>query len=58
MDPKGDLLVELVSIVGKKTKFLRNREILQVKVQWSHYNLEDATWESEDVMREACPHLF
>ena len=37
---------------------LWNRAIGQVKVQWEHYRLEEATWELEDAMRLAHPFLF
>ena len=29
-----------------------------VKVQWSNHSGREATWELEDAMREAYPHLF
>jgi hypothetical protein len=29
-----------------------------VKVQWTCYGPEDATWEHEDAMREEYPHIF
>jgi hypothetical protein len=29
-----------------------------VKVQWTWYGFEDATWEREDSMRADYPHLF
>ena len=53
MELKGDFLVQPVAILGSKVKFLWNREIMQVKVQWTHYSPEDSAWELEDTMREA-----
>ena len=29
-----------------------------VKVQWTWYGPEDATWEHADIMRAEYPHLF
>jgi hypothetical protein len=29
-----------------------------VKVQWTYYDPEDATWEHEDAMRAECPQIF
>ena len=58
VEPEGYFSVQPVSILGSKVKLLRNQEIKKVKVQWTHYNLEDVTWELEDTMREEYPHIF
>jgi hypothetical protein len=29
-----------------------------IKIQWTWYDPEDATWESEDAMQVEYPHLF
>jgi hypothetical protein len=50
--------VHPVCILDQKIKQLRNRAIGLVKVQWTWYGLEDATWEHEDAMRAEYPHLF
>jgi hypothetical protein len=45
-------------ILDQKRKHLSNRSIELVKVQWTWYGLEDATWEHEYVMRAEYQHLF
>jgi len=37
---------------------LRNQEIMQVKVQWKHFGLDEATWEMADQMWAMYPSLF
>jgi hypothetical protein len=37
---------------------LQNRVIELVKVQWTYYDPEDATWEHEDSMQEKYPQIF
>jgi hypothetical protein len=50
--------VHPVHILDWKIKHLQNRSIGFVKVQWTWYGPEDATWEHEDVMQIEYPHLF
>ena len=52
VENKGDFLVEPVCILDRKVKVLRNKAIGMVKVQWTCYGHEDATWEHEENMRE------
>jgi hypothetical protein len=51
VEQEGDFLVQLVCILDRKVKLLWNREIGSIKVQWTWYGSEDATWEHEDAMR-------
>ena len=44
--------------LDKKETVLRNRVIAQVKVQWKHFSLEEATLELEEKMRIMYPSLF
>ncbi|CAL9005387.1 unnamed protein product, partial [Prunus brigantina] len=44
-----------VQILDWKTQVLRTREIPLVKVLWRSHNVEEATWEPEDQMREQYP---
>ena len=49
---------ELVEILDKKVKKLRNKKIPIVKVKWSYHSPKEATWEVEDQIRQKYPHLF
>jgi hypothetical protein len=50
--------VHPVCILDQKIKQLWNRSIGIVKVQWTLYGSEDATWEHEDEMQAKYTHLF
>ncbi|XP_025982142.1 uncharacterized protein LOC114391606 [Glycine soja] len=45
-------------IEDMRTKHLRGKEILLIKVIWGGASGEDATWQLESQMREAHPSLF
>ena len=49
---------EPVTILDWKDKELRNKTVRLVKVLWRNHSAEEATWESEDRMRELYPRLF
>nr|GEU48659.1 hypothetical protein [Tanacetum cinerariifolium]GEW22505.1 hypothetical protein [Tanacetum cinerariifolium] len=49
---------ETIVILGRKTRQLRNKEILLVKVQWKHHKGTSIRWEPEEKMRIRYPHLF
>ena len=49
---------EPVQILDRKQRQLRNREIPMVKVLWKSHSIEEATWETEEYMRQHYPHLF
>jgi predicted Ser/Thr protein kinase len=46
---------EPIAILERKEKRLRNITILLVKVQWRHRRGSEATWETEEEMRELYP---
>jgi hypothetical protein len=58
VEQEGTLQVQHVRILDWKSKQLQNRFVNLVKVQWTWYGLEDATWEHEDAMRVEYPHIF
>ncbi|KAA3457187.1 DNA/RNA polymerases superfamily protein [Gossypium australe] len=49
---------EPICILAREIKELRNKRIPLVKVLWQKHGVEEATWESEDTMRERYPNLF
>jgi hypothetical protein len=58
VEHEGGFEVEPVCILDQKFKGLRNRAIDLVKVQWTCYSLEDATWEHEEAMWEEYSQFF
>ncbi|XP_068336552.1 uncharacterized protein [Pyrus communis] len=49
---------EPVTILDWKEKVLRNKIMNLVKVLWRNHLAEEATWETEDRMRDLYPRLF
>ncbi|KAM1444155.1 hypothetical protein ACFX2I_040341 [Malus domestica] len=49
---------EPVTLLDWKDKELRNKTVCLVKVLWINHSVEEATWETEDRMREMYPCLF
>ena len=47
-----------VTILDWKDKVLRNKTICMVKVRWRNHTVEEATWETEDRIRDLYPRLF
>ena len=47
-----------MSILDRREVTLQKRGITQVKVQWQHFGLDEATWEDEELMKQAYPGLF
>ncbi|KAA3480323.1 DNA/RNA polymerases superfamily protein [Gossypium australe] len=49
---------ESIRILARKMKELQNKKISLVKVIWHKHGVEEATWETEESMKEHYPHLF
>ncbi|KAL4310797.1 hypothetical protein GQ457_01G013250 [Hibiscus cannabinus] len=49
---------ELVHILAREVKRLRNKSVPLVKVLLRSHKTEEATWEPEELMKEQYPHLF
>ncbi len=47
-----------IRILAREEKKLRKCSIPYVKVQWSNYEVCEATWELESMMRERYSDLF
>ena len=43
---------ELVEILSREVKELRNKKIPLVKVLWRNHKTKEATWESDETMRQ------
>ena len=46
---------EPIEILAHEVKELRKKKILLVKVLWRNHKTEEATWESEETMRQQYP---
>ncbi|XP_048438577.1 uncharacterized protein LOC125476444 [Pyrus x bretschneideri] len=49
---------EPLTILDRKEKVLRNKTVNLVKVLWRNHSVEEATWETEERMRDLYPRLF
>ena len=60
VEVKEDLSYEEqpVQILDWRKQVLRNKIIPLVKVLWRNHTIEEATWESEHLMRAQYPYLF
>ena len=47
-----------VRILDEMERTTRSKAIKFYKVLWNHHTEEEATWEREDFLRSAYPHLF
>ncbi|KAA3465782.1 DNA/RNA polymerase superfamily protein [Gossypium australe] len=57
-DPSHVIAPNEIKIQSDLSYKLRNKRISLVKVLWHKHGVEEATWESENIMREQYPHLF
>ena len=58
VEPKGDFVPKPIHIQDKREVHLRKHTIVHMKVQWKHFEVDEATWENEATMRKAYPALF
>ena len=58
VEPKGEFAPEPIYILDKREVQLRKCTIVHLKVQWKHFEADEATWENESTMRKDYPTLF
>jgi hypothetical protein len=58
MDEEGQLVLIPKEVLEVREKRLRNRSIKEYLIRWKDLPIEDATWEQEHVVREACLELL
>ncbi|GJT73385.1 putative reverse transcriptase domain-containing protein [Tanacetum coccineum] len=58
IDDKLHFIEELVKIIDREVKRLKQSYILIVKVRWNSRRGPEFTWEREDQMQKKYPHLF
>ncbi|GJV05747.1 hypothetical protein Tco_1343403 [Tanacetum coccineum] len=58
IDPELTSREEPITILGRKSRQLRNKIIPLVKVEWKHRKGISIRWEPEEKMRIRYPHLF
>ncbi|KAK8597280.1 hypothetical protein V6N12_065752 [Hibiscus sabdariffa] len=58
LNPDLSYAEELVMILDREVKRLRNKNVSLVKVLWRNHKVEEATWEPEETMRQQYPYLF
>nr|GEV64101.1 putative reverse transcriptase domain-containing protein [Tanacetum cinerariifolium] len=58
LDDKLHFVEELVEIMDRKVKRLKQSRIPIVKVRWNSRRRPEFTWEREDFFRSKYPHLF
>ena len=49
---------EPIEILAREVRELRTKRIPLIKVLWRNHKTEEATWESEEAMRQPYPQLF
>nr|GEX67944.1 hypothetical protein [Tanacetum cinerariifolium] len=58
IDDKLRMIEELVEVVDREVKRLKQSKIPIVKVHWNLQKGPEFTWEREDQIKKKCPHLF
>jgi hypothetical protein len=52
VDEEGRLILILEEVLEVREKQLRNRDIKEYLIKWKNLPIEDATWESEQVLQQ------
>ena len=55
---EGEFSPEPLHILEERKVHLKKRTVVQMKVQWKHFEANEYTWENETTMRKAYSALF
>ena len=58
VEPEGEFSPDPLHILDNKEVQLQKRTVVQLNVQWKHFEVDEATWENEATMRKDYPTLF
>ena len=58
VDADGTFVVGLVRIMDSWDQVLRGKTVMLVKVLWQHQEVEEETWEREDIVHANYPFVF
>ena len=58
VEPDGEFSPEPTHILDKREVQLWKCTVVQLKVQWKHFEADEPTWENGATMRKAYPALF
>ena len=58
MESDGQLALEPIHIIARRTLALRSQEMDQVRVQWDCYDEVTASWEDATQMRSQYQYIF
>ena len=58
VEPEGDFPPKPIHILDKREEYLKKHTVVQLKVQWKHFEADEATWENESTMRKDYLALF
>ena len=58
MEHEGEFFPEPTHILVKREVQFRKHTMVQSKVQWKHFEDDEAAWENEATMRKDYPALF
>ena len=54
----GVVSMEPTRLIDQRTIKVRDKDVLQYKVQWDQFSIDSATWEDVEDMHKSIPHLF
>ena len=57
VEPEGEFSPEPLHILDKREVQIQKRTVVQLKVQWNHFEVDEPTWENDTTMRKAYPAL-